>query len=114
MPLYRRDTAAAAITDRPPDSGTDREELPSRSIGDTNGNTEDSRDHPAELVLLQRQHSQRRVQPADGTAEDGDQTGDAGGEGCDAHQQHGPEVDARESRAERLVGQRQQYQHEDD
>lgn len=25
MPLYRRDTAAAAITDRPPDSGTDRE-----------------------------------------------------------------------------------------
>ncbi len=70
MPLYRRDTAAAAITDRPPDSGTDWEELPSRSIGDTNGNTEDSRDHPAELVLLQRQHSQRRVQPADGTAED--------------------------------------------
>ena len=72
MPLYRRDTAAAAITDRPPDSGTDREELPSRSIGDTNGNTEDSRDHPVELVLLQGQHGQRRVQPADGAAEDGD------------------------------------------
>ena len=64
--------ATTAITDRPPDSGTDREELPSRSIGDTNGNTEDSRDHPAELVLLQGQHGQRRVQPADGAAEDGD------------------------------------------
>lgn len=114
MPLYRRDAVTAnmttAITGRPSNS-VHTGQLPPGSIGDADGETNDGRHNPAELVLLQGEHGQCRVQPTDGTAEDGGQAGDASGEGGDAHQQYSPEVDTRESRAKLLMGKRQQHQH---